>query len=269
MLIDMLQFPFMQRAFLGGTVIALLLGWLGVFVITRKMSFVGDGVAHASLAAVSLALLVGWAPLPTALIFSAVLGYGLFFLNRYTSLSSDTSIGLLFTFGMALGIILLQYHEGYAPELISFLFGSILGVTSQDLLIILSAGIALLTILYIKRKEFAFLALDPEGAALAGISRDGIDLLYYVFVSASVVLSIKLIGVVLVSAILIIPSSIGKILGKSFAQFQWISIIMSVCIVWAGLLASYMFDWPSGSSIVLTGILFLACSSLLRLRKPR
>ncbi len=263
MIIEMLQFPFMQRAFLGGTIIALLLGWLGVFVITRRMSFVGDGVAHASLAAVSLALLVGWAPLPTALIFSVILGYSLFFLNRYTSLSNDTSIGLMFTFGMALGIILLQYHEGYAPELISFLFGSILGVTSQDLLIILAAGIALLTILFLKRKEFAFLALDPEGAELAGVSRDGIDLLYYIFVSASVILSIKLIGVVLVSALLIIPSSIGKILGKSFAQFQWISVVMGLLTVWSGLILSYIFDWPSGSSIVMSGILLLIISSLV------
>ena len=124
-MLDILTFPFMQRAIIAGTIIALLLGWLGVFVVTRRMSFVGDGIAHASLAAISLALLLGWAPLVTALVFAIMLGTALFVLERKTTIGSDASIGILFTFGMALGVILLQYNQGYAPELISFLFGSI------------------------------------------------------------------------------------------------------------------------------------------------
>lgn len=259
-LLEMLQLPFMQRAFLAGSVVAVLLGWIGVYVVTRRMSFVGDGVAHASLAAVALAIVVGWAPLPTALVFSLMLGAALFLLERHTTLSSDAAIGLVFTFGMALGVILLQYHEGYVPELMSFLFGSILAVTANNVLTILVLGAVMLLILFWKRKEFTFLSIDQDGAQLAGISRNRTDLLFYMMVAASVVLAIKLVGVVLVSALLIIPSSTAKIFATSFTQFEWMAVVAGLLTVWLGLLFSYILDWPSGASIVVTGVLLLVLS---------
>ena len=259
-LLEMLQLPFMQRAFLAGAVLAVLLGWLGVYVVTRRMSFVGDGVAHASLAAVAFAVVVGWAPLPTALVFSLFLGAILFFLEKKTTLSSDAAIGLVFTFGMALGVILLQYHEGYVPELMSFLFGSILAVSSKNVLTISLLGLAMIAVLYFKRKEFTFLAIDDDGAKLAGVSPMKTDLLFYVMVSAAVVLAIKLIGVILVSALLIIPSSTAKIFATSFAQFEWLAVAASLLTVWLGLTFSYVLDWPSGASIVVTGVMLLLLS---------
>lgn len=264
--VEMIQFPFMQRAFLAGCLLALLLGWLGVYVITRQMSFIGDGVAHASLGAVALAILVGWAPVPTALIASIILG-GCLYLLQKSSLSSDAAIGIIFTFGMAMGIILLQYHDGYVPELISFLFGSILSIGNSDLLLISIVGGLLLCLLAWKRNEFAFLAIDKNGAHLAGVQTGRIDLLFYVMVSLSIVLAIKLIGVILVSALLIIPSSIGKLLGTSFKGFEIIAIVSSFIIVLVGLTNAYVLDWPAGASIVVTGTTLLAFSALYSLTK--
>ena len=260
MILEMLQLPFMQRAFFAGSVLAILLGWLGVYVVTRRMSFVGDGVAHASLAAVAFAIVVGWAPLPTALLFSLLLGAILFFLEKNSTLSSDAAIGLVFTFGMALGVILLQYHEGYVPELMSFLFGSILAITTKNVLTISLIGLLMIAILGVKKKEFTFLAVDHQGATLAGVSPFKSDLLFYMMVSAAVVLAIKLIGVILVSALLIIPSSTAKIFAKSFSGFERIAVITSVLTVWLGLLFSYILDWPSGASIVVTGVMILLLS---------
>lgn len=262
LLLEMLQFPFMQRAFVAGILVAVLLGWLGVFVITRRMSFVGDGIAHGSLAAVALAILVGWAPLPTALVFSIILGLLLYALDQ-THLSTDTAIGLIFTFGMATGVILLQYHEGYVPELISFLFGSILAVSSDNVMLIAIVGLLLIGLLAWKRKQFAFLAIDQEGAKLAGVHPVRTDALFYVMVSASIILAIKLVGVILVSALLIIPSSIGKVLSSSFKGFEMISVFASIVIMIAGLTASYVLDWPAGASIVVTGTAFLVLSMIV------
>lgn len=261
--LEMIQFPFMQRAMIAGVILSILLGWLGVFVITRRMSFIGDGVAHASLAAVAFAILTGLAPLPTAVIFSIILGTLLYLLQK-TTLSTDTAIGLLFTFGMALGVILLQYHEGYVPELISFLFGSILAVSTDNVILIVGLSIILLALLFWKRKEFAFLAIDQQGAKLAGINTTTTDLLFYIMVSASIVLAIKLIGVILVSALLIIPSSIGKTLGASFKQFEIITICASIATTLIGLSLSYVLDWPAGASIVITGTGLLAFSVVFR-----
>lgn len=257
---EMFQFPFMQRAFIAGIILAVVLAWLGVFVTTRKMSFAGDGIAHASLAAVAVAILFGWAPLPTALLFSLVLGAILFYMNRYTTLSTDSAIGIVFTTGMALGVVLLQYHEGYAPELISYLFGSILGISQRDLLITVLVSLVLLVLLFLRRKQFAFLAIDEDGASLAGVSVWKTDFLFYLMVPLAIVLGIKLVGVILVSALLIVPSVSARQLAYSFASLEVYSICIGVITMVVGLVASYILDWPSGASIILVGTLFFVLS---------
>lgn len=262
-LFELLQLPFMQRAFLAGTMLALLLGWMGVFVTTRRMSFVGDGVAHASLAAVALAILLGWAPLPTALVGSLIIGTFLYLLQKNNRLSSDTGIGIVFTFGMALGIILLQYHDGYVPELLTFLFGSILAIRQADLWLICGVSAILLLLIAWYRHQLAFLAIDQQGAQLAGVRVERMDLFFYLLTAVSVVLSIKLIGVILVSGLLIIPSAAAKLLASSFAAFQRIAVALSVLSVWCGLLFSYILDWPSGASIIVVAVLLLGGAMIL------
>ncbi len=250
---EILTFPFMQRALAAGLISAVLLGWIGVFVTSKKMSFIGDGVAHASLAAVAFAILFGLAPLPVALIFGVLFSVLLYTIQKKTVLSQDTVIGMLFVTGMALGILLLQFHDGYVPELVSYLFGNILSVRPPDLLIMVFIGLAVFAALVLFRRAFTFIAVDPEGAELSGMNRTRMELLLYIVVSIAVILSIKLIGVVLVSALLITPSAIGKTIAWSFASLEGIAVVASIGIMILGLLAAYVFDVPPGASIVLTG----------------
>jgi len=245
--------PFMQRALIAGLMVAVLLGSLGVFVNIRKLSFLGDGIAHASLAGVALALLVGWMPTPTALVLALFLAVAIYSLERYSQISGDAAIGILFTTGMALGIILLHYTPGFQPELISFLFGNILAIGSQDLWITLVVGAVILFVVLFIGKRLAFISLDEEGAFLSGLKPDRYILVLYVLTSLAIVLSIKLVGIVLVSALLITPSAISQIWARSFGSFQVQSVLWACSIVILGLIGSVVFDLPSGATIIIVG----------------
>jgi ABC-type Mn2+/Zn2+ transport system permease subunit len=233
-MLEILQYAFMQRAIIAGIVLACLLAWLGVFVIMRKMSFFSDGIAHASLAGVAVGVVAGIHPLTTALIFSVIFSIVIYSLEKKTTLSSDAIIGILFTSGMAFGVVLISFKSGYQPDLVGFLFGNILAIRTADLAVIsaLSAGI------------MAFLAV-------------------------SVVLGLKILGIILVSALLIIPASTAKLVSKSFKGLIVQSVVFSEIVVILGITLSYYLDSPTGPMIVLVGTgVFLVIFSLRRLIAP-
>ncbi|MFH1632008.1 MAG: metal ABC transporter permease, partial [bacterium] len=138
MIAELLTYPFMQRALIAGAILGVLLASLGVLATLRKMAFFGEGVAHASLAGIAIAVLAGFTPLPFAIAWAVLIAVIIYTLERATKLPSDTLIGILFTASMALGVILIGQTQGYQPELLSFLFGSILTIKSIDLIIIAS-----------------------------------------------------------------------------------------------------------------------------------
>ncbi len=252
-MLEIFTLPFMQRAFLAGNFIAILLGWLGIFVVAKKMSFLGDGIAHASLAGVALALLLGWTPTYVAMVAAITIASIIFFVERKTNISSDAAIGIFFTSGMALGVILLNFYSGYQPELVSYLFGNILAINTTDFVLTLIVGLTLLLFLYIFSRQLTFATVDPEGAYLHGQSNWFFDYSLYIAVTIAIVLSIKLLGIVLVSALLIIPSSISGLFAQSFKSYRFFSIITTLFLVNLGLIISYIFDLPSGATIVLLG----------------
>lgn len=263
-MLDFLSHPFMIRAFLAGGMAALVLGWLGTFVVTKKMSFIGDGLAHASLAGIALAVLVSWAPLPTAMIMAVIIAIIIYFLEKKAGISGDMAIAIMFTTGMALGIILLHYYQGYQPELISYLFGNILSISSFDLYIIIAVGTLILLLLTILYRPLLFVVLDPIGAHLAGYKTWIYDLLLYIMAAVAIILSIKLVGIVLVSALLVTPSAISRLLATSFRNFSLLAVIFALFIIFIGLIASYYLDWPSGATIILTGSLIFLLVALLK-----
>ena len=263
-MLDLFHYPFMQRAVLAGIPLAALLAYLGVFVVLRRMAFFSDGIAHASLAGVAGGVLLSINPLLTAIIASLVFAVGMFILERKTNLSSDTAIGLIFTSGMAIGVLLMSLKQGYQPELIGFLFGNILTIKSSDLLLILVLSVLIGGFLIASTRQITLLSLDREMAYLAGVNPDLFQLVLYAVLAISVVLGIKMFGIVLVSALLIIPVSISKLVSKSFKKLVVLSIIFSEFIVLVGLLVSYFLDLPAGAVIVLTGSVTFLIVFLLR-----
>jgi len=250
---ELFQYPFMQRAVLAGILLAGLLSYLGVFVVLRKMAFFSDGIAHASLAGVAGRVLLSANPLVTALIAALIFAVGMFYLERKAGLASDTVIGLIFTSGMALGVLLISFKSGYQPELIGFLFGNILTIRQSDLILIVVLSFSIGVFLFAFRRQITLLALDREMAYLAGVNADFLQLAMYVVLALSVVLGIKILGIILVSALLLIPVSISKLISRSFRNLVIWSFILAEVIVLAGLLISYFFDLPAGATIVLTG----------------
>ena len=267
-MLDILMLPFMQRALVAGVIISILLAALGVYVVVKRMAFFGDGIAHASLAGIALGIFVGFAPLPVAIVYAALVALAIYFLERKTELNSDTIIGILFTASMALGVVLMSLIPGFQPELISFLFGNILTISTIDVFVI--AGLATVILLWILvwHKHITFTAIDEDGARIAGIKTKTHTIALYIALSISVVLGVKLLGIILVSALLLIPVATGRLLSKSFHSWFAASIIVSVITTILGLLLSLFLDAPSGATIILvaTAVFFITTivSHLLR-----
>jgi zinc transport system permease protein len=250
---ELLQLPFMQRALLAGLVLGVLLSYLGIFVTLRKMAFFSDGIAHAALAGAAIGLLTRFSPLLSALLFSMLLAALVYWLEKKSSLSSDAIIGILFTSGMALGVVLISLRPGYQPELISYLFGNILAIRRQDLALIIVLGAVILAFIFSHKRKLTLLALDREMACMAGVNPDLYELLLYIMLACALVLGIRVLGIILVSAILIVPVSTARLLSRSFRALTWWTVLIAEFTVLAGLLLSYFLDLPTGAVIVLSG----------------
>lgn len=250
---EILSYPFMQRAIIAGVVLAALLAWLGVFVVMRKMSFFSDGIAHASLAGIAIGIVASVHPLTTAIMFSIIFALIIYTLEKKTTLSSDAIIGMLFTSGMALGVVLISLKSGYQPDLVSFLFGNILAIRSSDLLIICILSVLIILFLIFNYRNITLMALDMDTAYLAGVRVNLLQITFYIILAVSVVLGLKILGIILVSALLIIPPSIAKLLARSFKGLIACSVLFSEFIVLLGITLSYYLDSPTGPVIVLVG----------------
>lgn len=265
---NILQFAFMQRALLAGVILAFLLSLLGIFMVLKKMSFFGEGVAHASLAGIAIGILAAFNPVITALVFGTVFALLMYFLERKTKISIDAIIGILFTGSMALGIILINLKKGYQPELLSFLFGNILTISKNDLLIILILSVIIGVFVLSYFNPLTLLTFDWESAYLKGINTTFLEIGYYVALSMAVILGVKLLGIILVSVLLIIPPSIAKIIAPSFKKMVILSIVIGEITVISGLIVSYILNLPSGPVIVLVGAgLFLLLGFLKEISK--
>lgn len=268
-MIEIFQFPFMQRAFIAGIVIAAVLAFLGVFVILRRMAFFGDGIAHASLAGIAIGLLAAVNPILTAIVFSVVFALLIYFFEKKTKLSSDVVIGILFTASMALGVILINLKQGYQPELISFLFGNILAIKTVELILMVVLAVFIFTFLIVFHKKITLLTLHKESAYLIGIKVTVLEIVFYIILAISVVLGVKLLGIILVSALLVLPASIAKLVSKSFKELNILNIVFAEIIVMSGLILSYFLNWPSGATIIVfgTGIFILVVFGQILFKK--
>lgn len=265
LLLEALITPFMQRALLAGLLIAPLLGLFGVIVSMRKMSFFGEGIAHASLAGVAIALFAGVAPLPVSIAWACGVGALVYYLENKTSISSDSAIGMLFTASMALGVLLISKTPGYQPELMSYLFGNILSIRLQDIWYLLGITPLLFGWLWYSFHALTITSMSEDLARVRGISTNRLLFTFYVVLAVALVLSVKVMGIILVSALLITPPAIGKTLSGSYKGFLTWTLIASVLMTLGGLLLSYIVNAPSGAMIVLVGTGLFAVSNLRKL----
>ncbi len=247
---ELLTLPFMQRALIVGLLIGFLASYYGVFVVQRGLSFLGSGLAHAAFGGVALGLLLESEPLWIAVPFTIIVAIGITWVKNRTELGSDTTIGIFFSVSMALGIIFLYLRKQYSADAFTYLFGSILSVTIID--IIFAASIVLVTILFLPYwKRWAYSSFDRELAQADRIPVLFDDYILSILIAVTVVVSLKLVGIVLIAAFLVIPAASARLLSKSFSRMTVISISVGMLSAIGGLWISYYLDVPSGATIIL------------------
>lgn len=263
-MIELFSYGFMQRAFIAGAVLGLLLASLGVIASLRRMTFFGEGVAHASLAGIAIAVLFGWAPLPIALGWAMGVATIIFFLERSTKLPTDTLIGMLFTASMAFGIILIHFIPGYQPELLTYLFGSILAIGTQDVWITVALASIILVWFFLSLRGLTFASLSEDSAQVSGINVKTQTFLFYLALAVTTVLGVKMLGIILVPALLVLPTATSRTLSHAFRTYVIGSILFAECFIFVGLVASFLLDLPSGATIVLVGTIIFLLATLIR-----
>lgn len=258
-IVEFLSYTFIQRALLAGMLVAVAAALLGVFVVLRRMSFFSDAIAHASLAGVAIGLLLQLQPTVGAIAVSLVIAMGMAGLLRRRTLSADTIIGVLFSTSLALAVFIISTLPRARADLNSLLFGDILAVMPEDIYLAAALLMATIGFMYFFARPMIVMTFNRE---LAEVERGKIikrvDYTFLGLLALTIAISLKMIGAILVSALIIIPAATAQNVSRDLRQMFLYSILVAMASVLLGLILSFSFNSPSGSTIVLTsGVFFL------------
>ena len=260
---ELFSYGFFQRALLTGGLLAVTCAVLSLFVVLRRMAFIGIGVSHAALGGVALGLLFGLPPMLGATLFSVAVAWAIAWLSGRGRISEDTAIGIFFPTAMALGVAIISLTPTYRQDLLGYLFGNILSVSSGDVALVLTlAGISL-GLLALFYKEFLFLSVDEEAARASGLPVTLLRFLLLTILAVTIVAAMKLVGIILVSAFLVIPAATGQSVAGSMRGMLGFAVGSAVAAVGGGLWVSWIWNLPSGAAIVLlSAVLFFVAYAL-------
>ena len=261
-MLEYLQYPFFQRAIAAGIIVAILGSYYGVFVVQRKMSFFGSGLAHAAFGGVAAGLFFGTEPLWFASFFTFAVAMLIMWLRDKTRLATDTVIGVLFAVSVAIGIVLMSLSGSLNVDAHSYLFGSVLSVTQNDL--ILGGIVLLLTIIsaFVFWGKWAYATFDSELAKADKINVKFDDYVLAGLIAVTIVIAIKMVGILLISSFIVIPAAAARMLSRSFFVMTLISVLLGALSSVAGLWLSVIADIPAGASIILIQSLIFATAML-------
>jgi zinc transport system permease protein len=254
-LLELLQFPFMQRAIAGAVLMGILGGFLGSFVTLRQLSFFSHAVGHAALVGVALGVLLQLNPTWMLLPFTLVFGLVVLYLIDQTNLSSDSVLSVVLSGALAIGVILSSLIQGYRGNLMGVLFGDILAIDTSDLILTGLVLIGSIIFLLPTLRQQILLTLNPTMAQVQGIPVRLYRYTFVVLLSLAVAVAIKAVGVLLVNAFLVIPAATAKLMSHQFTRFLVISVILGVISSIVGILLSGLLNFASGPSIVLVQFL--------------
>lgn len=267
-MLEILQYGFMQRALISGIMIAIICSAIGTFIVLKRLSMIGDGLAHIALGGIALGLFFNVYPMFTALIFSAVSALGINGLRK-TRIHGELAIAIFFSAGLAVAVVLLSFAKGFNVDLFSYLFGSILTVNETDLQMILLLGILTVGAIILFYKEFVYLTFDEDSAKVSGIPVDGLNNVLVVLTAITVVMSIKIVGILLVSSLLVVPAAASLQISRNFKDAILFSIVVAILSVIMGLMGSYYFNIATGGAIVLVSIVLFVAVMLYKSLKIR
>jgi len=263
----MFEFEFMRLAFAAGAVIGLLAPAVGFFLVQRRMSLIGDGIGHVAFAGVAAGLLLGISPLLTALVAAVLGGVAIEWLRSQRHAAGDQALALVFYTGIAGGVVLVSLAGSLNVNLFQYLFGSILTVTREDVVVVaILGGVGLLSIALLYRALCA-VVLDEEGARVAGVPVTPLNVAVAALAAVTVALSMRIVGVLLIAALMVLPVSAAMRVAWSMRSALLLSVAGGLLSVLSGLTLAYYADLPPGGTIVLVAAgLVLAATFGGRLR---
>lgn len=256
-LLEPFSLPFLQRALLAGMLVGGLCAAIGVFVVQRGLSFLGDGLAHAAFGGIALGLLLGVGPEHStlaALPFTVLVALGIAYVLRKGSLRGDVATGVFFAVSFALGVLLLGLRPASAPpvNVESVLFGSILAIAPQDLLAVGLVTLLTAIALGLTFSRLAYATFDPELAALSGVPVAALDYMLLGLTAVVIVVAVKTVGIALVSSFVVIPAATARMLARRLSSLLALSVALGAGGAGLGLVLSYHLNVASGATIILT-----------------
>ncbi len=259
----MLEYAFMQRAFVAGILIAILAATSGMFIVLKRYSMIGETLAHASLVGVAVALVAQASPLWVAIVFSVIAAWIIEYLREHFALYSDAVLSILLSGSLALAVVIVSVGGSFNSSLFAYLFGSILAVSTEDVMIILGVGSLALAVLLANASKLYFIAFDEEVARVSGIRVRWLNFLLVSIVAIIISLSIRVVGSLLIGALMVIPVVAALQFRLGFVKSMLLSVMFAVVSVIGGMSLSYYYSLPSGATIVLFVILLFMISLIV------
>lgn len=257
---DILAYAFMQRAIVSGIAISLMCSVIGLFLVLRKQSLFGDALAHAAFGGIAAGLYLGIYPLWAAFAVSVSSALALTKIKQKFQISSDATVAILLSSGLAMGVILISMAKGFTVDIFSFLFGSILLVSLQNTLLILSLCGIILVIVLLLYKKLVYSTFSEEQAKVSGIPVEKMNYLFVVIAAIAVVSSMQLVGILLTSSLIVVPNVTAILFSRGFKQTAILSMSFAVFSAIVGILTSYVFNVAPGGMIVLISIIIFGIS---------
>jgi zinc transport system permease protein len=254
----------MQRALIAGIAVAAICSVIGLFLVLRKHSLFGDAISHVAFGGLSIGLFLNLYPIWTAFGFTLVAALGITKLTDSIKIPPDSSVAILLSSGLAVGIVLISLSGGFSLELFSFLFGSILLTSTQDTITIVLLSIAILSLIGIMYRRLMYVTFDYKQAVVSGINVKLINYVFIMLAAITVVTSIRLVGVLLISALIVLPNITAILFGKGFKKTAMLSACIAIVSAVSGIIISYVVNVPPAGAIVLMNVGIFLCTILSR-----
>lgn len=262
--VELLDYAFFRNALWGSLLASIACGLIGSYVVARRMVFISGGITHASFGGIGIGFYFGFNPVLSAMIFSVLSAFGIQWLSKNQNVREDSAIAVFWSLGMALGIILIFLSPGYAPNLSEYLFGNILTISMTDILLLSILSFILVLFFSFFYRPILNTAFDKEFAQTRGVNVAFFEYTLIMLVAVTIVLSIRLVGIVLLISLLTVPQMTANIFTHKFSKIMLLSVIISFVGCIAGLLMSYYLNVPSGAFIIFVLISIFLVAKLLK-----
>ncbi len=263
--IQLLHYQFFMNAVYASILTSISCGIIGTYIVSKRIVFISGGITHASFGGIGLGYFFGFSPILGATIFSILSALGIEFMSKKTDVREDSAIAILWSFGMAVGVIFIFLTPGYSANLMSYLFGNILTVSGLNLLLLFILSVVIIIVFLVLYKTILFVSFDEQYARAIRLPVETINYLLITLIALTIVLNIRVAGIILVISLLTIPQTIANIFSKNFKTIIFLSIAIGFVGSMMGLILSYFLNIPSGASIIFFFVLLFIIAKIIKI----